>query len=256
MRFPGLIHLGSTTGAAGRGRRQHVGIGLGGSGHGARFPFSRRPVQGAVGVGDPGQGGGPGLRPCLVPQVFQPLQVAGPARCPGMAGQGGPQAGDLLVEVGQARVMPGVDVRVRAGQAEQEVRRAAAVAGRPGAGGLVRAVRGHSLLPGCVRPGGQAAAEDHRLGEFEGLTGAVLENLPRGPLDAPVRQDVDALVGAAGVLQRPALPAALVRETLRSRISATSCTAEETPLALPGAPEGKTGDGGAVRRMRCGGMSH
>lgn len=76
--------------------------------------------------------------------------------------------------------MTGMDVRVRAAQAEQELSPAAAVGGRPGAGGLVRAVRGRGLLVGGTGLGGQVPAEDSRPRLFQGLVGTVFEDLPRG----------------------------------------------------------------------------
>lgn len=90
-----------------------------------------------------------------------------PARRPGAVGQNRPQALDLLVKVGEPGVMPGVDVRVAAGQAKQEVRPAAAVRGRPGAGRLIRAVRGRGLLMAGVRIIGQTAAEGSSPGLAE-----------------------------------------------------------------------------------------
>lgn len=111
----------------------------------------------------------------------------------------------LLVEVGKAGMVAWVNVCVAAGQAEQEVRPAAPVRGRPGAGAGIRAIRRRRLLVSGIRLFGEAACEDDGPGLFQGLLGAVFEDGLRGALDVLVGQDVDALVGALGVLQGPAL---------------------------------------------------
>ena len=115
----------------GAGRRRAAGAGRGRSPAAAvmrrGFPVSRWLTIARSALGDPGQGLGPGPSPSLLLQVFQAVVGVAPVCRPGGGRQDGPQAGQRLVQVGEAGMVTRVDACVRAGQAHQERGAAAAV---------------------------------------------------------------------------------------------------------------------------------
>ena len=120
-------------GAGRRWQREQVGVEVRGGGHALRVPVSRWLTSSRSASGDPGQALHP--RPVAepLPEVFQAVVGVAPVRCPGGGRQDGTQAGQRLVQVGEAGVVAGMDPCVRAGQARQERGAAAAVRRRLGA---------------------------------------------------------------------------------------------------------------------------
>ncbi len=172
MRVAWADPLGQHHGVSGPGRAAYRGrFPRCQGGHGARSPFSRRWTMVRSVSLTRAKAAFQATGPTFSAQVFQPQQMFVPPLVPRAVVQDGPQTLICSVQVGEPGVMAGVDVGVWAGQAEQEVRSAAALRVGPGAGHLVLAVhsRGLPMAPDPARR--RSSRRRRRLGPGPGRRG-------------------------------------------------------------------------------------